>query len=121
MAEAATVPQKMTLEEFYAWADRQEEPFELVDGVPVPLYPEPDENGVVRATAAGTAGHHTIQNNACDLLSTRKPAGCRAATGARARAGEEQTRDPDAVHWCGRTGMGAKEVTPGRARRCALA
>jgi len=59
MGGPATVPQKMTLEEFYAWADRQEEPYEFVDGVPVPLYPEADESGVVRAMAGGTWDHHT--------------------------------------------------------------
>lgn len=110
VGEPAAAPPKMTLEEFYAWADRQEAPYEFVDGVPVPLYPEVDESGVVRAMAAGTADHHTIQGNAAGVLRARKPAGCRVATGARTRVNAEQTRVPDAVMWCGPTEKGAKEV-----------
>lgn len=110
MAETAATPQRMTLEEFYAWADRQEEPYEFVDGAPVPLYPEIDENGAVRAMAAGTTDHHTIQGNAVGVLRAGKPAGCRVATGARTRVNETQTRIPDIVLWCGPTEKGAKEV-----------
>lgn len=110
MGEPATVPQKMTHEEYLDWSDRQEAPYEFVDGVPVPLYPEVDENGAVTAMAAGTADHHTVQGNAFGVLRGRKPAGCRAATGARTRIDEKQTRIPDAVLWCGPTEKGAKLV-----------
>ena len=110
MGDPATVPQKMTLEEFYAWTDRQEEPFELFDGVPVPLYPEPDENGVVRAMAGGTWDHHTVISNIASLLTRRKPAGCRVGAGAVIELEGEtgRTRLPDVLLSCAQAEKGVR-------------
>ena len=76
MAEPSST-RRMTLEEFYAWAEAQEEPYEFVDGEPVPLFPEQDENGVIRAMAAGTWDHQTIIGNVQVALHARKPKSCR--------------------------------------------
>lgn len=110
MGEPAAVPQKMTVDEFYDWSELQEAAYELVDGVPVPLYPEADEDGVVRATAAGTIDHHSVQGNAWGAIRQRLPSGCRVATGARLRVTEEQTHVPDVVVWCAETDKGARMI-----------
>lgn len=110
MAEPASGKRRMTLEEFYAWAETQEEPYEFVDGEPVPLFPEQDENGVIRAMAAGTADHHQIQFNAGKAIDARRPAGCSVLTGARIRTGEQRSRDPDVVMACGWREKGLREV-----------
>ena len=100
---------KMTIEEFYAWAELQEEPYELVDGEPVPLYPETDESGVVRAMAAGTADHHHIQFNAGRAIDRRTPMGCVVATGGRVRTVESRGRELDVLLSCGPREKGAKD------------
>lgn len=37
MSETAEPQRRMTNAEFFAWCETQEEPYELVDGIPVPL------------------------------------------------------------------------------------
>ena len=110
MGGPATVPQKMTLEEFYAWADRQEAPYEFVGGVPVPLYPEADESGVVRAMAGGTWDHHTVISNVASLLTRRKPAGCRVGAGAVIELADDtgRTRLPDVLLSCAQAEKGVR-------------
>lgn len=110
MGEAAAAPQKMTVEEFYDWADRQEEPYELVDGVPLPLYPEIDENGTVRAMAGGSWDHHTIINNVGVVLARRKRAGCRVGVGPRIATAEDERRLPDVVLSCSQAERGVLEA-----------
>jgi Uma2 family endonuclease len=95
MAEPAQKP--MTLEEFLDWAERQEIPYELVDGIPVPKYPD---DGTPYAMAGGSVDHHTIQLNVGSILKARKPAGCRAATDARITLPDGRSRIPDASLGC---------------------
>lgn len=95
MADAAERP--MTLDEFLDWAERQEIPYEFVDGKPVPKYPD---DGTPYAMAGGTADHHTIQASCVVALRARRPAGCRIASDARVELMDGSTRIPDVVMTC---------------------
>lgn len=46
---------RMTIEEYIEWCELQEEPYELVDGVPVPLYPDEGNPEGVCATSSAAA------------------------------------------------------------------
>jgi Uma2 family endonuclease len=103
MSEPAAQP--MTLEEFLDWAERQEVPYEFVDGRPVPKYPD---DGTPFAMAGGSADHHTIQLNIGAALKARRPTGCRVATDARLAIGEHRSRIPDVVMTCRSLDKGAR-------------
>jgi hypothetical protein len=64
MSEPAAMP--MSLEEFLDWAERQEIPYELVDGRPVPKHPDDD-------MGADTVDHRCIQADVGAILKTQKP------------------------------------------------
>jgi Uma2 family endonuclease len=95
MSEPAARP--MTLEELLDWAERQEIPYELVDGRPVPKYPD---DGTPFAMAGGSFDHHTIMGNCSSLIRARQPPGCRVAPDARVAIAEQRTRIPDVVMSC---------------------
>lgn len=110
MAEPASSKQRMTLEEFYAWAETQEEPYEFVDGEIIPVFPEADESGVIRAMAAGTWDHQTIIGNVQVALHARKPKSCRVGVGPRVRIDSSHTRVPDVALSCSDADKGALEA-----------
>ncbi|HMU49380.1 MAG TPA: Uma2 family endonuclease [Geminicoccaceae bacterium] len=104
MAEPAQ--RRMGLEEFLDWVERQEVPYELVDGVPVPKYPD---DGTPYAMAGGSVDHHTIIGNCTAAIRSRKPAGCRVGPDARI-AVEGGTRISDVVTSCSSHEKGARLV-----------
>jgi Uma2 family endonuclease len=91
MSEPAAQP--MTLEEFLDWAERQEVPYELVDGRPGPKYPE-------ESLGADTLDHHCIQGNVGAILKARKPAGHRAGIGPRIAIDGGRNRIADVAMTC---------------------
>jgi Uma2 family endonuclease len=98
---------RMTLEEFLGWAERQEVPYELVDGVPVPKYPD---DGTPYAMAGGSVDHHTIIGNCTAAVRSRRPAGCRVGPDARIALMSGGSRIPDLVTTCSPHEKGAKLV-----------
>lgn len=105
MADAAEKP--MTLDEFLDWAERQEIPYELVDGRPVPKYPD---DGTPFAMAGGTVDHHTAIGNCTATIRARRPAGCRVGPDARVAIEGRGSRIPDVVMTCRPHDKGAKLV-----------
>jgi Uma2 family endonuclease len=104
---AAQKPRKWTIEEFFAWHERQEERYELVDGYPVL------RNAPVRLTLPGTdapqmmTGGNRQHNEVSAALLTGfrialKGKPCRAyANDAAVRTSANQIRYPDLVVDCG--------------------
>jgi Uma2 family endonuclease len=93
---------RMTKDEFFAWAERQPIPYELVGGVPVPLHWELDEAGRPRAMAAGSDRHHAMIANATVAIHRRLPPGCRVLSGGGALSTDDGTvREPDVLLACG--------------------
>lgn len=96
MAEPAE--RAMTLDEFEAWADTQEEAYEYVDGRPRPKWPV----GPVTGMSGGTVLHHTVQLNVGQAINRRRTLPCRVAVEARIRLTDGTTRIPDVALYCGR-------------------
>jgi len=95
--EDAEDPGPMTVEEYFRWREGREEPWEYIDGRPVPKFPS-EENPVV-AMASGTANHHTIQLTCASLIRARRPKGCRVATDATVEV-QDGRQIPDVVLSC---------------------
>jgi len=94
MSEAATT--KMTTDEFFAWQERQDRNYELVDGVPVLT---------IKAMTGATDQHDRITVNAISWLhqSLRgKP--CRPKTADTSIKTIRGTRRPDILIECGKPG-----------------
>lgn len=92
MSEAAT--KKMTTDEFFAWQERQDRNYELVDGIPVLT---------VKAMTGATDQHDRITVNAIVSLGTQlrgKP--CRPKTADTSVRTWRGTRRPDVLVECGK-------------------
>jgi Uma2 family endonuclease len=104
-------PPRMTKEEFYRWAERQPFKYELVDGVPVPLHFEIDEDGQIRAMTAAMPNHYAVMTNIAVALRRRAPEHCRVLTGGAAvQVGVASIREPDIVLLCGGQEADVREV-----------
>jgi Uma2 family endonuclease len=90
-------PGAMSVEDYHRWRDGRDEPWEYVDGRPVPKFPAPDDSLV--AMPSGSASHHTIQVTCSSLIRARRPKGCQVATDATVEA-EDGRRIPDVVMSC---------------------
>lgn len=98
VTEAATPQQRMTIDEFFAWAETQEEPYELVDGVPVPLWPrDPAEPTMM---APPSRRHQDVVRNAETAIRSRLKPPCWATAGIAVPIGDGRTRIPDVVAAC---------------------
>lgn len=98
MTDAAAPQHRMTVDEFFAWAETQEEPFELVDGVPVPLWRhDPDDPTMM---APPSRRHNRIARNAELAIEARLKPPCWVATGIAVPLESERTRIPDVVAAC---------------------
>lgn len=102
---------RMTKAEFFAWAEHQDMPYELVQGVPVPLHWELDADNRPRAMAAGTDRHHDLIVTVAVAIKRRAPPGCRVlAGGAAVTTGQETVREPDILLACGDRRDGPRET-----------
>ena len=90
---------RMSSEEFFAWLERQDEPYELVDGYPVPLWPE--EEGSPRAMAGASVWHQQIAQNVSEVIRARLPSTCRVTQATTVQLGDGFNRIPDVVAFCG--------------------
>lgn len=90
---------QMTLEEFFAWHERQEEKYELIDGYPVLKFKRNPLTGM----AGGTAAHGLIMLNAGAALRTQlRGKRCRALpSDVAVRLPNGRARYPDASIDCG--------------------
>ena len=98
MTDPAAPRHRMTVEEFLAWAETQEEPYELEDGVPVPLWPR--DPGEPTMMASPTVGHQQVQLNALGILQRRLQHPCWAIAGVAVAIRSRRTRVPDIVASC---------------------
>ncbi len=98
MTDPAAPRHRMTVEEFLAWAETQEEPYELEDGVPVPLWPR--DPGEPTMMASPTVGHQQVQLNALGILQRRLQYPCWAIAGVAVAIRSRRTRVPDIVASC---------------------
>jgi Uma2 family endonuclease len=88
----------MTVEEFMEWAETQEEPYELVDGVPVPLWPrDPTQPKMM---APPSRRHQRIVRNIELALEGRVEPPCWVAAGIGVRLEGERSRVPDVLAAC---------------------
>ena len=96
MADAA---QKfMSIEEFFAWAEQQEEPYELDDGVPRPLWPH---DPLAPQGMAGPSGdHQQVMINVRDVIQARLKPPCWVLTSFSVEVSPSRTRLPDVVMSC---------------------
>lgn len=86
--------QKMTVEEFFEWQQRQDRNYELVDGVPVLT---------VKAMTGATVRHDTVTVNAIIALGNRlRGTPCRPRTDDQSIRTFKGTRRPDISIECGR-------------------
>jgi Uma2 family endonuclease len=91
MAETATAP--MTIDEFLDWQERQNELYELVDGVPVPRW---------RAMTGATKRHDRVVVNAIIALGNKLRGGpCRPMTADIGTRTASNLRRPDLTVECG--------------------
>jgi Uma2 family endonuclease len=102
-------PGAMSVEDYFRWRDGRDEPWEYVDGRPVPKFPAQDDPLV--AMASGSASHHTIQVTCASLIRARRPKRCRVATDATVEV-ENGRRIPDVVMSCAPAGPGLVMAEP---------
>ncbi len=98
MTDIAVPQQRMTIEEFLAWAETQEEPYELVDGVPVPLWPR--DPAQPKMMAPPSRRHQRIVRNIELALESRVRPPCWVVAGIGVRLKEERSRVPDVLAAC---------------------
>ncbi len=98
MSETAEPQGRMTIEEFFAWAETQEEPFELVDGIPVPLWRHDPENPTMMAPPSRR--HQDIATNIQAAIRSRLRPPCWATLGIAVALEGDRTRVPDVVAAC---------------------
>ena len=104
MAEAAE--RVMTLDEFEAWADTQEEAYEYVDGRPRPKWPVDPVTGM----SGGTVLHHTIQATVAGVIDRRRTLPYRVAVGSRLRIADGSRRLPDVALYRGWVDKGERDL-----------
>lgn len=86
--------EKMTVEEFFAWQQRQDKNYELVDGIPVLT---------VKAMTGASARHDTLTVNAILALGNRlRETPCRPRTSDQSVLTFRGTRRPDLSVECGK-------------------
>lgn len=109
MADVAE--KRMTVEEFLQWCDTQEGRWELVDGVPRPVFPMEQLPGERHPMRGPTFGHQTLQTAALDIVRRHSapPAWC--VTTFAVRIGPHGTRDPDIVLTAARIDGSARFTT----------
>ena len=88
----------MTVKEFLAWAETQEEPYELVDGMPVPLWPRDPARPTMMAPPSRR--HQDILLNTITAIRSRLRPPCWATLEIAVPLGQERTRVPDVVAAC---------------------
>lgn len=98
MTETAAPTRRMTVDEFMEWAETQEEPYELVDGVPVPLWPR--DPAQPKMMAPPSRRHQRIVRNIELALVSRVPPPCWVAAGIGVRLEDERSRVPDVLAAC---------------------
>jgi Uma2 family endonuclease len=98
VTDAAAPQKRMTVEEFFAWAETQEEPYELVDGVPVPLWRHDPERPTMMAPPSRR--HNRIARNAELAIEGRLKPPCWVVRDIAVPIGEDRTRIPDVVAAC---------------------
>jgi Uma2 family endonuclease len=103
------LPEPMSREEYYRWRESRDEPWEYVDGRPMPKFPAED-NPLV-AMASGTRNHHLIQGNCYTAIRSRRPRGCSVTADASIEV-ENGTRIPDVAMTCAPPGDGLVVPSP---------
>lgn len=98
MSETAEPQRRMTIEEFLAWAEAQEEPFELVDGIPVPLWRHDPKNPTMMAPPSRR--HHVLSRRVEAAIEFRLRPPCWVAGDIAVPVGENRSRIPDVVAAC---------------------
>jgi Uma2 family endonuclease len=98
VTDAAAPQRRMTNAEFFAWAETQEEPYELVDGVPVPLWRHDPERPTMMAPPSRR--HQDIARNTEGAIRSRLRLPCWATLGIAVPVEEGRTRIPDVVAAC---------------------
>jgi Uma2 family endonuclease len=98
VTDPAAPRHRMTVEEFLAWAETQEEPYELEDGVPVPLWPR--DPAQPRMMAPPSRRHQRIVRNIELVLESRVRPPCWVAAGIGVRLADERSRVPDVLAAC---------------------
>lgn len=98
MSETAEPQRRMTNAEFFAWCETQEEPYELVDGIPVPLWRHDPANPTMMSPPSRR--HQDIAVNALVAVRARLRTPCWVTVGIAVPVVEGRTRVPDAVAAC---------------------
>lgn len=98
MSETAEPQRRMTNAEFFAWCETQEEPYELVDGIPVPLWRHDPANPTMMAPPSRR--HQNIVKNIEAGIANRLRPPCWATAGIAVPLVEDRTRIPDVVAAC---------------------
>jgi Uma2 family endonuclease len=98
VTDAAAPQKRMTVEEFFAWAEGQEEPYELVDGVPVPLWRHDPERPTMMAPPSRR--HHLIARSAEAAIEARLKPPCWVTGDIAVPVAEGRTRIPDVLAAC---------------------
>lgn len=98
MSEIAEPQRRMTNAEFFAWAETQDEPFELVDGIVVPLWRHDPANPT--KTAPPSRRHNDIVRNVYIELRARLQPPCWVTGGIAVLVSEGFVRVPDALAAC---------------------
>jgi Uma2 family endonuclease len=98
VTDPAAPARRMTVEEFLEWAETQEEPYELVDGVPVPLWPR--DPAQPRMMAPPSRRHQDIVLNTVIAIRLRLRAPCWATLEIAVLLEEGRSRIPDVVAAC---------------------
>ena len=109
MADVAE--KRMTVEEFFQWCDTQEGRWELVDGVPRPVFPMEQLQGERHPRRGPTFGHQQLQAQAHDLVRRHAKPPRWSVTAFGVRIGDHGTREPDIVLTAERVGMSARYTT----------
>jgi Uma2 family endonuclease len=98
VSETAEPQRRMTIKEFFAWAETQDEPYELVDGTPVPLWRHDPANPTMMAPPSRR--HQDIARNVEAAIRSRLRPPCWATSGIAVPLVEDRTRIPDVVAAC---------------------
>jgi Uma2 family endonuclease len=98
VTDAAAPQKRMTVEEFFAWAEAQEEPYELVDGVPAPLWPRDPDNPTMMAPPS--VRHQDIVSRTVGAVDARLRSPCWATFGVAVVLGDGSVRVPDVSAAC---------------------
>jgi Uma2 family endonuclease len=98
VTDPAGPARRMTVEEFLEWAETQEEPYELVDGVPAPLWPR--DPAQPRMMAPPSRRHQDIVLNTVTAIRSRLCAPCWATLEIAVLLEEGRSRIPDVVAAC---------------------